>query len=106
MPAKRHAAAIAKAYQAASRCASIAMGMVIPGFLGYWLDAWPGISPWLTFAGFALGFAYGVWRLALLGQPPALRSAAKEKSAGAKAAGERNINDPQGGPPADSLPPS
>ncbi len=60
--------AIVRAHRIASRCLSIAMGMVIPGFFGYWLDAWLGVLPLFTLVGFSFGFAYGIWQLTQLGK--------------------------------------
>ena len=34
-------------------------GLGVFGYLGYWLDARYGTSPWLLLAGFALGLAVG-----------------------------------------------
>lgn len=41
-----------------------AVAVVGLGFLGYWIDGMAGTSPWLMFAGLALGFTVGL--LALL----------------------------------------
>lgn len=58
---------IAQANQLASECFTIALGMVVPGLIGYWLDGYFATKPALTLLGFTLGFAYGIWRLVLLG---------------------------------------
>ena len=65
--------AIVRAHRMASRCVSIALGMVIPGFMGYWIDSWLGIVaragvPLFTLVGFSFGFAYGIWQLLQLGK--------------------------------------
>ena len=60
--------AIVRAHRMASRCLSIGIGMVVPGFMGYWLDSWLGVLPLFTLVGFSFGFAYGIWQLTQLGQ--------------------------------------
>lgn len=67
MPAD-YRAMIVRGQRLASRCVSIAIGMLTPGFLGYWLDTRLGTEPLLLLIGFAAGFAYGLWRLTLLGK--------------------------------------
>jgi len=40
-------------------------GLLVGGFLGYWLDRWLGWAPWSLVTGLVLGFAAGVnnaWR--------------------------------------------
>src|SRR5215217_8572356 len=40
-------------------------GLLVGGFLGYWLDRWLGWTPWALVAGLILGFAAGAnnaWR--------------------------------------------
>ncbi|TWT48849.1 hypothetical protein Pla111_06250 [Botrimarina hoheduenensis] len=37
--------------------------MLVPGFLGYWLDGRLGSGPVLLLLGFAFGFTYGLWQL-------------------------------------------
>lgn len=69
MDSKRRVAAIAAAYRWASRCFSIVIGMLVPGFLGYWADTRFGTTPVLLMLGFAAGFAYGLWRLVSLLTP-------------------------------------
>lgn len=58
---------IARANQLASECFTIALGMIIPGFFGYWCDSYFRSQPLFTLLGFTLGFGYGIWRLVLLG---------------------------------------
>ena len=55
--------AIAKAYNLATRVMGIALGMSLPGFLGWWVDGHLGTTPWLMVCGFVFGFWYGLWRL-------------------------------------------
>lgn len=50
--------------------------MLLPGFVGYGCDRALGVLPWLTLAGFTLGFAYGVWRLAQLGMTASAKNEA------------------------------
>ena len=40
-------------------------GLLVGGFLGYWLDRWLGWAPWSLVTGLVLGFVAGVnnaWR--------------------------------------------
>ncbi len=40
-------------------------GLLVGGFLGYWLDRWQGWAPWSLLGGLILGFAAGAnnaWR--------------------------------------------
>ncbi len=71
--------AIVRAHQMASRCLSIGIGMVVPGFFGYWLDLWLEVLPLFTLLGFSFGFAYGIWQLTQLGQPKRTRSRNEEE---------------------------
>ena len=48
-----------------SRITAVALTMVLPGLLGYWLDSRFGTS-FLILAGFALGMVGGMWSLLLL----------------------------------------
>lgn len=66
--------AIVRAHRLASRCLSIGIGMLVPGFMGYWLDSWLGVVDWVgiplfMLLGFSFGFAYGIWQLTQLAQP-------------------------------------
>lgn len=54
---------IAIAYQWASRIVTVALEMVLPGLLGYWLDQRFGLKPILTVVGFLLGLVVGMWHL-------------------------------------------
>ena len=52
-------------------------GLLVGGFLGYWLDRWLGWTPWSLVAGLIVGFAAGVnnaWR--------AIRDFSKEAAGG------------------------
>lgn len=53
----------AKAYHWVSRVISIALEMVIPGLLGYWLDSRVGTQGLFTVCGFVLGMVLGMWHL-------------------------------------------
>ena len=53
----------AQAYHWASRVISIALEMVIPGLLGYWLDSRVGTAGFFTVCGFVLGMFLGMWHL-------------------------------------------
>jgi len=53
----------AKAYSIATKVMTIAIGMSLPGFLGWWADDHLGTTPWVMMGGFAFGFWYGLWRL-------------------------------------------
>lgn len=45
-----------------------ALGMVLPGLVGYWADTRLGTRPVLTILGFALGMTYGIWELVRMGR--------------------------------------
>jgi len=53
----------AVAYGLASRGMSIALEMVVPGLIGYFLDQRLGTRVWLTIGGFGLGFVLGLLHL-------------------------------------------
>ena len=59
---------MARAYQRATRGITVALGMVIPGLLGYGLDRLLEIVPVLTVGGFALGMILGIRELMRMGQ--------------------------------------
>ncbi len=59
---------LVRAYQRATRGVTIAVGMVAPGLLGYWLDQKLGTRALLTILGFGIGMAFGVWELVRLSQ--------------------------------------
>ncbi len=58
----------AVAYQWASQVISIALEMVVPGLVGYWLDQRLGTVAVLTVLGFAFGFTLGMVQLVQLGR--------------------------------------
>ena len=61
---------LAQAMEWTSRITTIAMEMVVPGLLGYWLDQRLGTRGVLLIVGVALGFATGLWHLIRLTMPP------------------------------------
>jgi F0F1-type ATP synthase assembly protein I len=61
---------MARAYQRATRGITVAMGMVIPGLMGYFLDKQLGTKPLLTILGFGLGVTFGIWELVQMTRPP------------------------------------
>ena len=63
---KSRVSTLVRAQRLASRSLTVMFGMLAPGFAGAWVDGLLGSDPWLMLAGFAVGFAYGVWRLATL----------------------------------------
>ncbi len=77
MPAD-YRAMIIRGQRLASRCVSIAIGRLTPGFFGYWLDTRLGTEPVLLLIGFTAGFAYGLWRLTLLGKAASKLSGSPE----------------------------
>ena len=64
----------AKAYHWTSRIISIALEMVIPGLMGYWLDRRLGTKALFTVCGFLLGMALGMWHLLKIARPVTNRS--------------------------------
>ena len=88
---------IIRGQRLASRSVSIAIGMLTPGFFGYWLDTRLGTEPALLMVGFTAGFAYGLWRLILLGR----NSSQPEAAAGEPAAPTLPTSPPA--TPSDSL---
>ena len=48
----------------------MAIGMVVPGLVGYYLDGRLGTRALLTIVGFAVGVACGVWQLLRLTNGP------------------------------------
>ena len=48
----------------------MAIGMVVPGLIGYYLDGRLGTRALLTIVGFAVGVACGVWQLLRLTNGP------------------------------------
>jgi F0F1-type ATP synthase assembly protein I len=59
----------AKAYQRATRVVTIALGMVVPGLLGVWVDSRLGTRAVFTIVGFALGMTYGIVELVRMSRP-------------------------------------
>jgi len=68
MPSDDDRAAFAKAYSRVSFVFSIALEMVVPGALGYWLDHYLGTKLVFAVVGFAFGLTYGIWQLVRMGQ--------------------------------------
>jgi F0F1-type ATP synthase assembly protein I len=62
-------APLVKAYHWASRGITVAVGMVLPGLLGYWLDTRLGTKAVFTILGFGLGMTYGIWQLLRMARP-------------------------------------
>ena len=63
-------------------------GLLVGGFLGYWLDRWQGWAPYSLVAGLVLGFAAGVnnaWR--------AIRDYSKEAAGQSQGTGEGSGGD-------------
>ena len=56
-------AALAKAYHWAARGMTVAIGMVVPGMAGYFVDNRLGTKVLFTILGFAFGMAFGIWQL-------------------------------------------
>lgn len=48
----------------------MSLEMIVPGFVGVWLDARWGISPWLTIVGFAFGLVVAMWHLLQITKAP------------------------------------
>ncbi len=48
---------------------TIALGMVVPGLVGYWLDNRLGTRALLTILGFGIGVTFGIWELVQMAQP-------------------------------------
>lgn len=57
---------IARGYVLASRVTSIAITMVLPAVIGYWVDNQLGTTPWLLIGGAILGFAIAILQLLAL----------------------------------------
>ncbi len=54
---------MAKAYQWLSRIFTVALEMVVPGLVGYWLDQRLGTRVVFTLLGFAFGVPWAIWHL-------------------------------------------
>lgn len=52
-----------------SRITTVALEMVIPALIGYWLDLWLGTRALFLIAGSLLGFAAGLFSLLRLTRP-------------------------------------
>ncbi len=61
-------APIARAYARVSYIMSIALEMVVPGLLGFWIDHHLGTKLLFAVLGFAFGLTFGVWQLVRLGR--------------------------------------
>ncbi|MHB0955308.1 MAG: AtpZ/AtpI family protein [Pirellulaceae bacterium] len=62
-------APLARAYGRATRGMTVALGMVLPGLLGYFLDSRLGTRAVLTILGFGLGLTFGIWELLRMTRP-------------------------------------
>jgi F0F1-type ATP synthase assembly protein I len=58
----------AKAYGLASRGVSVALGMVVPGLVGYLVDQRLGTRVAFTLMGFVAGVSFGIWQLLQMGK--------------------------------------
>jgi F0F1-type ATP synthase assembly protein I len=47
---------------------AVALGMVVPGLVGYYVDTKLGTRALLTILGFMLGVTYGIWELVRMGR--------------------------------------
>ncbi len=47
---------------------AVALGMVVPGLVGHWVDTRLGTRAVFTILGFALGMTYGIWELVRMGR--------------------------------------
>ena len=63
-------APLARAYDRATRGITVAIGMVVPGLVGYYLDSHLGTRALLTILGFGAGVTFGIWQLLHLTNPP------------------------------------
>jgi len=59
-------APLTRAYDRATRGMTVAIGMVVPGLAGHYLDDRLGTRVVFTIFGFAIGLAFGVWQLVRL----------------------------------------
>ncbi len=69
---------LAKAYALAARVMNVAIGMIVPGLLGRWVDSRLGTVAVLTILGFGLGLGWGIWQLMRLTEQDRLDSETKE----------------------------
>jgi hypothetical protein len=73
---------MAVALEWVSRITGVAMAMVVPGLLGYWVDSKLG-TRYLAPAGFVLGIVGGIWSLlTLTGAIKTRRGTHKDRSSG------------------------
>lgn len=63
-------APLVRAYGRASRGIGVAIGMVVPGLVGYYLDTRWGTRPWIMMAGFAVGVTLGIAQLVRMTREP------------------------------------
>ncbi len=56
-------AAVATGMEWATRIITVALEMVLPGLLGYWLDQKLGTKILLTLVGFGIGMPWALWHL-------------------------------------------
>ena len=59
---------------------SIALEMVIPGLMGYWLDGRVGTEPLFTVCGVFLGMGLGMWHLLKIAKPVTDRGSARSST--------------------------
>ncbi len=59
---------ITVAVQWAARITTISLEMVIPGFIGLWIDQYSGTGFLFAVIGFALGLVTGIWHLVQMAQ--------------------------------------
>jgi len=72
-----------------SRITALAMAMVLPGLLGYWIDSKIG-TRFLAPVGFVLGIVGGIWSLlALTGAVKSRRATHKDRSSGSRDASDQ-----------------
>jgi len=57
---------VAAAFALASRIMTIAVGMVVPGVIGFWLGHKVGAPALFTLLGCGIGVSMGVWQLVRL----------------------------------------
>jgi hypothetical protein len=62
-------APLARAYDRATRGITVAIGMVVPGLAGHYLDSRLGTRVLFTILGFGIGLTFGVWQLVRLASP-------------------------------------
>lgn len=60
---------VAAAFAWVSRITTIAIGMVVPGIIGFWVDHKFGTLVFFTILGCGIGVSMGVWQLVRLANP-------------------------------------